>query len=671
MKKVGEGSAKNLFLDPSRPSHVFFEFSDRVSVFDYGALEEEIPGKGKNLTRFAKKIFGVLNEAQLPTAFAPALNSEKIAMRAATHPKFPELRGELKFIPLEVIFRFGVPPGSSLLKRRPELKAFARFSEPLIEFSTKLETQDRLLDRSEAQLLAGSAETLVRLEKYTTQLADELKKYFTVCGLELWDGKIECALTSAGEIVMVDAITPDELRLSFPGLENLPLSKDLLRLWLGSTTWAFDIAQLKKSRGLNWKEASLPRPPRLGSWRLEKLSGLYEVLADTVEQKNSKALLEWIRADAHSPKVYLVGNGGREAALRDRLTREGVEMVGNPEGADCIWVSPDAELAAGMVDDLEKKGFWTFGPRAAAAKIEWSKDFGREIAQSAGLRIPQYSTELGNLRKFSEAPVVKKDGLAAGKGVVVTESFEEAEKIAQEFSLTGKVLLEERLRGFEASAFFAAENGYYGPKVFYLGTAKDFKRRLPGDEGPNTGGMGAYAPHPDVTESEIHLFEDWALKTVEALGRRGEAFHGIIYLGLMKDEKKGWALIEYNARLGDPETQALTVLWDENEEKLRPLLALSLKAPKRMTKVQDDEGAVMCLALVNPDYPDSAAKKVELVPWEPPSPLKLFRTASLTGRVAYLVVKADSLVKAGDQIFEALVASPWKDSLDWRPDILR
>lgn len=674
---LGRGSSKDLYSHAEYPQHVFFEFSDRVSVFDYGALPDSITGKGESLRRSAEFFFDLMQKAQIATAFDLELSRStgRTAMRAVRHPKFlPNVDTGLVFIPLEVIFRWGVPEGSSLLKRRPELKAYDRFAAPMIEFSTKLEASDRLLSREEAQQIAGASVDIAMLEHFANSVAVLLQETFKARGLELWDGKIECAWdTRKKEIVMVDALTPDELRVTLKGFEKIPLSKELLRSWIGRSDWAFQIRQAKKKKGALWKE-SVPPPPRLGSWRLEKLSTLYRAFSDSLEQNSNAPLRDWVDKSTVAPKVCVVGNGGREAAIKWKLQQEGVDCVAQAAEADLTWVSPDGELAKGLVDDLARSGQWTYGPVRESAQVEWSKAFGREIAVAAGITVPRTSIDANDLRKFDRPPVIKLDGLAAGKGVIVPETWDEAEAALKKLSAQGKILLEDRLVGFEASAFFALESNASQNRCYFLGTAKDFKRRYPADEGPNTGGMGAYAPHPNLSADDIALFTKWAEATLAELDKRGLPYNGVLYLGLMKDSARGWHLIEYNSRLGDPETQALVLDWPKTPF-LRSLLSLDLvdfKSRNEEWRREKSTSSVLCLALVNPSYPEPVSDEIQLPPWSVSGEgLQLFRTSSTKGRAAYLVSKATTLQEAGDIIFEKLLDSPWKDLLEWRPDILK
>jgi phosphoribosylaminoimidazole-succinocarboxamide synthase len=671
---IGQGSSKDLYRADAHPGHVVFRFSDRVSVFDYGALPERIPHKGATMERQAKAFFTLLESQGLRTAYDPAV-SEKLgacALHAARHPKFPaasDANAKLVFIPLEIIFRWGVTPGSSLLKRRPELAPYTEFAEPIIEFSTKLEASDRIVDAAEAAQLAGSAEVLQAVTAYARRTAEVLRARLQECGLRLWDGKIECAWDEVKkQVVFIDALTLDELRVSVPGLETVPFSKELLRHWLGGTPWAFDITRAKLARGDRWREF-VGSPPRLGPYRTQKFAELYSAFAETLEQGQAGSMIAWARTDRVKPRVCLMGQGGRETALTWRLQKEGCEMVASPDQADVTWVSPDAELAAGRVDELRAQGHWTWGPVRDAARIEWSKTFGKEIARRAGIRLPRFSEEpIRDLREFPEPPVVKLDGLAAGKGVIVPETWQAAAAAVDELSARGKVVLEERCRGFEASAFFAVEAGVGAVKTKFLGTARDFKRRFAGDEGPNTGGMGAHAPHPLVTDEDIALFAEWARRTGEVLAEDGIPFTGIVYLGCLKDETKGWVLLEYNARFGDPETQALVVAWPEDRNVLRPLLKIDIRTESPPPELRQ---AALCVAMVRHEYPASAPP-IDLPAWgfDENFECVLFRSGSLSGRVAYVVGRGPTLLEAGDAAFGRLVESPWKSLLDWRTDIL-
>lgn len=667
---IGRGSAKNLYAHSAHPEHVEIEFSSRVSVFDYGALPDEIPDRGKTLADIATWFFNKFHAIGLATAYDEVLSKKENSffMRRVSHPKFGDYKSSLQFVPLEVIFRWGVPEGSSLLKRRPDIKPNTFFEEPLVEFSTKLEATDRFVELAEAAELAGGLERIKQLQDYTIKACTELRNLLKNCGLELWDGKFEFAYDeSTKELLLVDAITPDELRVTLPGLNKISLSKQMLRMWLGQSPWSYEVKKAKVKFGDEWK-ANVSKPPKIGQWRVQKFASLYESFAKCLEEGNGQPLMKWVREDEQKPKVFVLGNGGRESAERWRLEQEGCEIVMSEAEADTVWVSMDGHLEEGCADNYRNDRLWTFGPSKAAAKIEWSKEYGRQVAERAGIPIPRFTTDTTKLETFETPPVVKFDGLAGGKGVVVPESWDEAKAAVAEWSAKGTVLLEERLQGFEASAFFAVNTGSDGIRLSYLGSAQDFKRRYLGDEGPNTGGMGSYSPHPKVTEKDEDIFKQYAKATIDVLATDGISYNGILYLGLMKTQDKGWQMIEYNARLGDPETQALVMNWQPGAKVLRQNLQLDILPP---ASTYANEGTTLCLALVREDYPKKS-EPIELAPWNFPATdnVQLFESGSTTGRVAYVVGKGTDLNSAGDQVFKAWVESPWKDQLDWRKDLL-
>jgi phosphoribosylamine--glycine ligase len=676
---LGQGSSKDLYSLDDDPTAVAFLFSNRISVFDYGPLPEEIAAKGESLERFARGVEAELFRHKVPSLFDFEKSQQRkhFVSKRAQHPKFKAdasaVSLDYDFVPLEWIFRFGAPAGSSLFKRRPDLKPGQVFDHVLIECSTKLEASDRMLAVSEAEKLAGGADIHRRCQWLVAKAALVLREHMKQSGLFLWDGKFELARHKAtGEIYLCDAVTPDELRLTHSFNSEVPLSKELARLWLGSTLWAREIAKVKNS-SQGWQSQLTLPVPRLGQWRRSTLSKLYAVLALCAEGGGAAAseqVTEFLSETTNErPRVYVKGSGGREAALCARLEIEGCDISSDPESADAVFLSQDQDLADGLADQLQQKGCWVFAPSAQASKIEWSKHFGRQIAQAAGLKCPKFSTEL-DVDPMALPPVVKRDGLAQGKGVIVPKTWAEAETAFETLKKLGPVIVEERLMGFEASAFFAIRAGLRGPEVVTLGSAQDFKRRFAGDEGPNTGGMGSLAPHPKLRAQDMLILKSWAEKTAIELEKRGTPFVGILYLGVMVDKEKGPALIEYNARLGDPETQVLFELLDPKKPCLRSLLSLSLFAPKEDALKTN----AVTIALVHPDYPGQATKPVALGPWAPSaeSNVKLFRTQSTAGRLAFLVASStESYQEAGDRIFSELVNCPWKSLVEWRADILQ
>ena len=235
------------------------------------------------------------------------------------------------------------------------------------------------------------------------------------------------------------------------------------------------------------------------------------------------------------------------------------------EKIDFVIIGPEAPLAAGVSDALKNNGFLVFGPTQAAANLEVSKSFMKEICTSANIPTAKYANfnDLVSAKKYiaeQGAPIViKADGLAAGKGVTVAMDLPTAYQAVEDIfnsgshKLESKVVIEEFMEGEEAS-FFVLCNGQ---KLLPIGTAQDHKRVGDGDTGPNTGGMGAYSPAPILTEKiEDSVIEEIIKPTLHEMERRGAPYQGVLYAGLMiKDEKA--RLVEYNARFGDPECQPL------------------------------------------------------------------------------------------------------------------
>jgi phosphoribosylamine--glycine ligase len=233
------------------------------------------------------------------------------------------------------------------------------------------------------------------------------------------------------------------------------------------------------------------------------------------------------------------------------------------ERADLVVVGPEAPLVAGLVDALEEAGVTAFGPTAAVARLEGSKAFAKEVMLAAGVPTAAYTTVttvedgLAAIGRVGDGfPVVlKADGLAAGKGVVIAEDEETARATLHEFLVEGRfgteqVVVEEHLAGEELSLLALCD----GERAVPMAPAQDYKRIFENDEGPNTGGMGAYSPVPgaevDAIVASVHQ------PVVDLLRERGTPFHGVLYAGLMLTEQ-GPKVLEFNVRFGDPETQAV------------------------------------------------------------------------------------------------------------------
>ena len=281
--------------------------------------------------------------------------------------------------------------------------------------------------------------------------------------------------------------------------------------------------------------------------------------------------LAW--AIAQNPKcdrlIVAPGNAGiaqmAECASLDILDGGAVLAFCEAEAIDFVVIGPEAPLAAGVADALRAGGVLTFGPSAAAARLEASKAFTKEICDACGAptagwaRFTSAEAARAHVAATGAPIVVKADGLAAGKGVVV--AMTEAEALAAidhmfggEFGEAGaEVVIEEFMAGEEASFFVLCD----GTDVLAVGTAQDHKRVGDGDTGPNTGGMGAYSPAPVLTEALAQKALDTIVRpTVAEMARRGTPYQGVLYAGLMIDGDRV-RLVEYNARFGDPECQVL------------------------------------------------------------------------------------------------------------------
>ena len=293
---------------------------------------------------------------------------------------------------------------------------------------------------------------------------------------------------------------------------------------------------------------------------------------------------------------------------------DGILRFVGDERIDFVVVGPEAPLVAGLVDRLEEAGVKAFGPTAAAARLEGSKAFTKDLCARHGIPTAAYGrfTGLEAAEAFIEDQplpiVVKADGLAAGKGVTIAETREEARAAAREmlederFGAAGKeVVIEEFLAGEEAS-FFALVDG---ETALPLATAQDHKRVGDGDTGPNTGGMGAYSPAPVVTEQVAERIMARIVRpTVAAMKAEGAPFKGVLYAGLMIEDGEP-RLLEYNVRFGDPECQALMVRLASD---LLPALVASADGVLDMFDLRWHDDAALTVVMATKGYPGDYAR---------------------------------------------------------------
>jgi len=339
-------------------------------------------------------------------------------------------------------------------------------------------------------------------------------------------------------------------------------------------------------------------------------------------------------------RILVIGGGGREHAIAKALTKNvAVEQIWMAPGnggtenfcenvpiaatdldgilkfclenqPDFVVVTPDDPLALGMVDLLEDNGFQCFGPTKAAARLEWSKNYAKEFMAKYHIPTASYhlclnAAEAAEYVKTCPVPVVlKMDGLAAGKGVVVCKTREEAVK-AQKTLCKGKedqqVLFEEMLTGPEVSVLCFTD----GETIVPMPAAQDHKRAFDGDEGPNTGGMGAYSPVSDYTPAMADVcMHEIFLPTIQGMQQEGHPFKGVLYVSLMLTVD-GPKVIEYNARFGDPETQVVLPLL--TSDLLNIMIACRAgRLARARVKFLDTSSA--CVVMASGGYPGSYEK---------------------------------------------------------------
>ncbi|MCB5410054.1 phosphoribosylamine--glycine ligase [Pseudogemmobacter faecipullorum] len=267
--------------------------------------------------------------------------------------------------------------------------------------------------------------------------------------------------------------------------------------------------------------------------------------------------------------IVAPGNAGiaglAETAALDIMDAAKVVAFCEANAIDFVVIGPEAPLSVGVADATRAAGILTFGPSAKAAQLEVSKGFTKEICDACGAptaawaRFNEADAARAYIREKGAPIVVKADGLAAGKGVIVAMTLEEAlgaidDMFGGEFGTAGaEVVIEEFMAGEEASFFILTD----GVNMLPIGTAQDHKRVGEGDTGPNTGGMGAYSPAPVLTPAiQQQALEEIVLPTIREMARRGTPYQGVLYAGLMIENGRA-RLVEYNARFGDPETQVL------------------------------------------------------------------------------------------------------------------
>lgn len=347
-------------------------------------------------------------------------------------------------------------------------------------------------------------------------------------------------------------------------------------------------------------------------------------------------------------KVLLIGSGGREHALAFKIAQnEKVNKIfvapGNGGTAkenkceninithidellnfaiekeiDMTVVGPEDPLTKGIVDKFKEKGLKIFGPSKKAAMLEGSKSFSKDFMKKYGVKTAEYEVfydvekALVYLENCTYPTVVKADGLAAGKGVAICENKEEAKSYVKSFMVDDifngagkKIVIEEFLEGVEASILSITD----GKTIIPFISAKDHKQIYDGSKGPNTGGMGVVAPNPYVTEEIFKDFEENIMnKTLEGIKKEELDYKGIIFFGIMIT-KKGSYLLEYNVRMGDPETQSVLNLMESD---LLELIEASLNEDLENKEIKWKSGSCINVVLASKGYPGSFEKGYEI-----------------------------------------------------------
>jgi phosphoribosylamine--glycine ligase len=399
-------------------------------------------------------------------------------------------------------------------------------------------------------------------------------------------------------------------------------------------------------------------------------------------------------------KILVIGSGGREHAIAWRLAQSpkvsrvfvapgnagtaredglyNLELGSIPEwvkfakadGIHATVVGPEGPLAAGVVDAFRAEGLRIFGPSKAAAQLEASKDFAKRFMARHGIPTARYQTFTdaasahGHIDRHETPVVIKADGLAAGKGVVVASTASEAHQ-AIDMMLAGnklgdaghRVVIEEFMEGEEAS-FIVMVDGHH---VLPLASTQDHKRIYDGDEGPNTGGMGAYSPAPVVTPQVHHrAMSEIIMPTVKGMAAEGAPYTGFLYAGLMIDGQGAPRVVEFNCRLGDPETQPIMMRLKSD---LLDLVDHAIDGRLQEIEAEWDRRAALGVVLAAAGYPDAPRKGDEIVGLpRSEHDLHVFhagtadkngRVVTSGGRVLCVTALGDKVKMAAERAYEA------------------
>lgn len=404
--------------------------------------------------------------------------------------------------------------------------------------------------------------------------------------------------------------------------------------------------------------------------------------------------LAWKLAQSPSAtKLYAIPGNPGMAAVAECVSgisiedNEAVVAFAEEHAIDLVVIGPEVPLTNGIVDAFEAAGILAFGPRKAAAELEGSKAFSKGLMKKYGIPTAKYEVftdaeaAKDYVRQEGAPIVIKADGLAAGKGVIVAETCDEALAAVadimedQEFGAAGnRVVIEEFMEGEEASLLCFTDGETIVPMI----SSQDHKRAYDGDKGPNTGGMGTYAPAPVMTPAMIEATKEKILKPViAAMKQEGRTYQGCLYAGLMIT-KDGPKVVEFNARFGDPETQVVLPLLKSD------LVDIMVACAKGDGSLKDldiawSDGAAVCVVLASGGYPKSYQKGYEITGLDKAEALgcHVFHAGTaerdgsvvtVGGRVLGVVAEAADVRAAVDKAYQGVNAIAFKDKM-FRHDI--
>lgn len=413
--------------------------------------------------------------------------------------------------------------------------------------------------------------------------------------------------------------------------------------------------------------------------------------------------------------ILIIGSGGREHTLawklaQSKLVNKIYAIPGNPgmedvatcvsgsvedntflvnfakeNNIDMVVVGPEVPLTNGIVDDMEKVGIPSFGPKKLAAQLEGSKSFSKDIMKKYGIPTAKYEvfTEADKAKAYIEqegAPIViKADGLAAGKGVIVAETKQQALDAIDEImcdkafgSAGNSVVIEEFMAGEEASVLAFTD----GKTIIPMISSQDHKRAHDGDKGPNTGGMGTYAPAPVVTEDLMKTIKSTILEpTIQAMAKEGHPYKGCLYAGLMITSE-GPKVVEFNARFGDPETQVVLPLLDSD---LGEIMLACINGTLADCDIKWSDKAAVCVVMSAGGYPAKYRKGDEILGLENAAQNNILvfhagtakqdtKIVTNGGRVLGVVALGDDIKSAVDTVYNGIKTIDFKD-VYYRKDI--